>query len=217
MKHIGLQIFAALTLLLVMLAVQACDDATPTSEIAVTDVAVLRSSAGGETTFAVVDGGRVAALTAPGQISSELVKPGEAFLVRFIPVADSRVDITGYSPINNLKTIVTDSPDSIAGWDATPVRLLSYVVIDRHLIFHAGLPYSTDRREIRLVVMPGSEPARAEAYLFQKLDSDAPTFVRDYYFSFDLNGNDMDTITSVTLHVNNSNLPLKTIEIPLNQ
>lgn len=207
---------AASAIAVLALALQACGDTTPTSEIALTDIAVLRSSGEGETVFAVLDEGKVQALTAKGQIKSDLVKPGDAFMVRFIPTVAGRADITGYSPMSNLKTIVADSPDSIAGWDATPVRLLSYTVIDRHLIFHAGLPYSHEKRAIRLVVMQSRDDV-ADAYLYQKLDSDAPTFVRDYYFAFDLSGADVSGISRLRLHVNNSNLPVDMIEIPLNQ
>lgn len=210
------RLFTAFLFTVLMFAAQSCGDSAPTSEIALTDIAVLRSSGEGETVFAVIDQGKVHALTARGQINSDLVRPGDAFMVKFIPSGTDRADITGYSPMSNLKTIVADSPDSIAGWDATPVRLLSYTVIDRHLIFHAGLPYSQEKRAIRLVVMQSNDDV-ADAYLYQKLDSDTPTFVRDYYFSFDLSAGSLSGISRLKLHVNNSNLPVDLIEIPLNQ
>lgn len=216
MKH---TVILSMALSLFVMLFMSCDSETSSSELPVTDIAVLHTVGEGRTVFAV----NAAESADPvykewhSELDTAEVKVGNALLIRYIDnVADNGVKLIGYSLFSNL-IVKVDDYDNLGDWNRTPVYLQSYTVVDRHLIIHAKLPYSNMKRRLALVIDRATlDDEVPSGYIVHDLADTEPTFDRSYYLSFDLSATCVQYgIKHLKVMVNNSNLPIDNIIINL--
>lgn len=216
MKH---AVILSMALSLFVMLFMSCDSETSSSELPVTDIAVLHSVGEGRTVFAVNSVESVGAEYKEwhNELDTTEVKVGNAMLIRYVDSrVDNRVELIGYSLFSNLVVKVDDS-DKLGDWNRTPVYLQSYTVVDRHLIIHAKLPYSNMKRRLSLLIDRNTLCDEVPSgYIIHELTDDEPTFDRSYYLSFDLSAICVQYgIKQLKVMVNNSNLPIDNIIINL--
>ncbi len=216
-----MKLFNCILLALSVVMMTSCDSETPSGVLPATDIAVMRGVTDGVTTFAVNRAGsdQSQVLDFAGVIDTLVVKPGDALLIRYNGVLpDGTIDLVSYSHFTNLRARIVDS-DSVGAWNATPVFLQSYTVVDNSVILRMKLPASGGKRRLGIVVdrstISNSVPT---AYLVHELSDPEPTFDRSYYVGFNMSDIVSETgVTSFNLFVNNTNLPINQIKINLNK
>ncbi len=196
------------------------DSGEPTDEIVSYDIVCLKSQdskAGGVYTLQLPLASSPVTYYAKQLIDTTRIHVGDRLLIAYIaagkPYESGNITLRGYSPITNSKLLLGSATD-IEGYDRDPVYLLSAWLSGPYLNVKARLPYDESPRRYGVAVDTvalKARPACPELYLIHSLDEatdPGATFPRAYYASFDLTALLSDPrVETVTLHLNNSNLP----------
>lgn len=200
-----------------------CSDETPSEVAVVYDIVAFRGQEAGPSTFTVAKPGSGVVATYTAQhavINTEYVEPGQRLMLAYTlpdgrePYTSGAVNVTGYSRINNAemsegthdKTVIENPED---------VYLQSVWLSECYLNFNLMLPYDDNARLLDLMLdLDSADPACPDVYLLHRRIEQQPTFQRRYYISYDISALvDNLSISSFTLHLDNSNLPDKTFTI----
>lgn len=203
-----------------------CSTDDPTTEIFLTDAVVFDGSSADSSFFLTTapSTGTTVRFSTAGTIPADKGEKGDCMLIRYVipraPYTPGEIFLKSYGkldyyPVKNV------GGDKLEGWDTTPFYLLSYTVFLNRLVVIAGIPFSESKRELGVYVDTTSISGgrSADAYLFQRLADNSPTYRANYYLTFDLRElAEKKGLTDLRLHVNNSNLPHRNLlEIKLKQ
>lgn len=206
--------------------VSGCSDDSdgPTDEIVSYDIACLKSQdskLGGVYTLQLPLSSTSVTYYTKQLIDTTRIHVGDRLLIAYVPsgkpYTSGNISLRGYAPITNSKLLFGSETD-IENFDRDPVYLLSAWLSGPYLNVKARLPYDESPRRYGVAVDTVAlkkNPGCPEIYLIHELgqatNPDA-TFPRAYYASFDLSALLADqAVETITLHLNNSNLPDNTI------
>lgn len=214
---------AILCILSLILPAGCSDNSDPTSEIVIYDIVAFRGQEDGYSHFSISKprSQETVTFTAQGAvINTELVSPGQSLWLAYTTngrqaYTSGDITVKGYSVITNASMIdlsreVIDSESSTA----EPVYLLSAWISENFLNLHLQLPYDDKVRLFTLARDTDSpDPCCPDLYLIHRREAQTPTFDRAYYVSYDISELTSDSsISGFTLHLDDTNLPIGTIE-----
>lgn len=225
-----LQTAGAVALAVSTLMLQGCDQGENTNDSVVPtlyDVVELKEQTAESTEFLLYrpDAGEAVSLTTDRPVFSaaDEIEAGNCVFMAYTPVNGiiggvQAVKVEAWGRVNN-GALLKGSPESLDGWDADPVWLMSLWRAGGKVIVRSMLTYDAEPRVFALVM---DETTLAEeypdAYLVHQRRSDRPNFKRQYYSAFDVSALwSYASCKGLRIHVNNSNLPqadLFTVENP---
>ncbi len=203
------------------IALTACrdDDGPDTANLVVSDLATFvgNNVTGAVFTVRQVDDLPEATLQSPSALDTAKVAPGSRVFISYRPangLAYSTTDITlRQVALITSSAVVTAPIDSLPGWDADGVYLLSIWRTGHWLNVYARLAYDEQPRTYALVADEATlgDPV-PQLYLAHTLASEVNTFDRRYYASFDISEVwQRSDIEGVDVHVANTNLTSSTL------
>ena len=196
LKNTASKTLAALAAVCVAVGLAGCSDSDETEFHSATlyDIVELTSQSGSGTVFTLwrPDAKVPVTLTCSGPVvDPEIVAEGESLFLAYKP-ADGKaytsgpVDVLAYGTVNNAP-LMKSTAQSLEGWDAEPVYLMSLWRAGNRVCMRLRMTYDEEPRMFALVV---DESTAADeyptAYLYHRRPSAEPNFSRQYYAAFDL-------------------------------
>lgn len=155
--------------------------------------------------------------------ASDEIEAGNCVFMAYTPVnggseGSQSVKVEAWGRVNN-GALLKGAPESLDGWDADPVWLMSLWRAGGKVVVRSMLTYDSEPRVFALVMDETTlEEEYPDAYLVHQRRSDRPNFKRQYYSAFDVSALwSYASCKGLRIHVNNSNLPqadLFTVENP---
>ncbi len=181
------------------------------------DVVELQEQTRGETSFLLYrpDGDEAFTLKTGREVfrESDEISPGDCVFMAYTPESgdayrSGNIKVKAWGRVNN-GALMKGSPESLAGWDADPVWLMSLWRAGGKVVVRAMLTYDSEPRVFALVVDETTVMEEyPDAYLVHQRRSDRPNFKRQYYSAFDVSALwSYASCKGLRIHVNNSNVP----------
>lgn len=145
--------------------------------------------------------------------ASDEIEAGDCVFMAYMPdngmsYASGTVKVRAWGRVNN-GVLLKGAPESLDGWNADPVWLMSLWRAGGKVVVRSMLTYDTEPRQFALMIDETTVSEEyPDAYLVHKRRSDRPNFKRQYYSAFDVSDLwSCATCKGLRIHVNNSNLP----------
>lgn len=182
------------------------------------DVADITDQSSGGTTFTIyrpdAEPSEVK-LFAPGFTTNQEI--GLSVFLSYIPESgkpyvSGNISVKQIGMVNN-SNLKRGNDNSLAGWEADPVWLLSLWQGGEKVYMRMQLPYSDEPRRLALVIDEATaENEYPDAYLFHRRNELEPNYMRQYYCAFNLSELwKMPECHGLNIHVANSNNPRLTL------
>ena len=187
--------FYCLALLAAIVALPSCGgDNAPDRAPTIYDIVELTEMDKGVTEFALYgqESALPVRLNCRGEvIDTTVVHVGDALYLAYrtcgqLPGESGQIEPVGYSRVNNI-TLKQAAADGLAGWDADRLEVVSLWRGGTQVYMRLRLPYDEDARLFSLIVDKETiDRPVPDAYLYHARDTEAPTYMRQYYVAVQL-------------------------------
>ena len=187
-------------------------------------IATFTGNIDGRATFEFRKDGDSPLITLTAQSAVQLndnLQPDTRVYISYVPQSgdpylSGTIRLLSVSTITSSALSLADA-DGLAGWDSTPVYLLTAWRSGQYLNIYCRLPYDNSPRRFALLADESTiSTSRPQLYLCHEMQRDVNTFMRAYYASFDISSiMNRDDVEAVDVHINNSNLPVTLYTFPL--
>ncbi|MDE6416190.1 MAG: hypothetical protein K2K68_04090 [Duncaniella sp.] len=215
--------------LLVLASAAACHDndpGAPNELDAAWTLATFTGTIDGHATFEFRKDGDspLITLTAQGEVqTNDNLRPQSRVYIAYVPqsgdpYSSGPITLLTLSTITSSAVSVADAA-TLAGWDTTPVYLLTAWRSGEYINIYCRLPYDKSPRRFALLADETTiDTPRPQLYLCHEMPREVNTFMRAYYASFDISSLLSRTdVEAVDVHINNSNLPVTVYTFPIDR
>ncbi|MDE6581433.1 MAG: hypothetical protein K2K47_02755 [Duncaniella sp.] len=215
--------------LLVLASAAACHDndpGAPNELDAAWTLATFTGNIDGHATFEFRKDGDspLITLTAHGEVqTNDNLRPQSRVYIAYVPqsgdpYSSGPITLLTLSTITSSAVSVADAA-TLAGWDTTPVYLLTAWRSGEYINIYCRLPYDKSPRRFALLADETTiDTSRPQLYLCHEMPREVNTFMRAYYASFDISSLLSRTdVEAVDVHINNSNLPVTVYTFPIDR
>lgn len=182
--------------LILALTTTACTESIssgPGGPIPETSLAIIDEALAGTTIFTIASPTSSATERLIANATFDAASVGSCRMIRYIRNGQSEagqpagIELLGSAKITTIPAKIFSDPAELKGWNADKIRLTSHWMLGNHLCIDAALPFYDGERELRLMVDETSlTTQQIEAWLFHRLPNIHQTFMRPYWFTFDL-------------------------------